>query len=89
MKTIFNCKRLAVPVQATNGRPSSATLATELSELARTMRGACMQMFGIPDYERYVGHMASRHPFDPILSRREFFILSMDRKYCRNGPRCC
>lgn len=89
MKTIFNCKRLAVPVQATNRRPSSNTLATQLSELARTMRGACMQMFGIPDYERYVGHMASRHPSDPILSRGEFFILSMDRKYGRNGPRCC
>jgi len=89
MKTIFNGKRLTVTVQATSCRPGSNTLATQLSELARTMRGACMQMFGIPDYERYVGHMASRHPSDPILSRREFFILSIDRKYCRNGPRCC
>jgi uncharacterized short protein YbdD (DUF466 family) len=89
MKSIFNGKRLTVPVQATSGRPGSDTLATQLSELARTMRGACRQMFGIPDYERYVGHMTSRHPSDPILSRREFFILSIDRKYCRNGPRCC
>ncbi|MFM0696801.1 YbdD/YjiX family protein [Paraburkholderia graminis] len=46
-------------------------------------------MFGIPDYERYIEHMASRHPCDPLLSRREFFIWSIDRKYCRNGPRCC
>jgi len=89
MKAIFNCKRLAVPVQATNRRPSSNTLATQVSELARTMREACLQMFGIPDYERYIGHMALRHPADPILSRSEFFVLSMDRKYCRNGPRCC
>ncbi|MGT2472029.1 YbdD/YjiX family protein [Paraburkholderia terrae] len=89
MKSIFNGKRLTVPGQATSGRPGSNTLATQLSDFARTMRGACIQMFGIPDYERYVGHMASRHPSDPILSRREFFILSVDRKYCRKGPRCC
>jgi uncharacterized short protein YbdD (DUF466 family) len=89
MKTIFNGKLVAVPVQATNVHPGSTVLATRLSVLARTMRGACRQMFGIPDYERYVGHMASHHPCDPLLSRREFFIRSIDRKYCRNGPRCC
>jgi uncharacterized short protein YbdD (DUF466 family) len=89
MNTIFNGKRLTVPVQATSGRPDSNTLATQLSELARAMRGACIQIFGIPDYERYVGHMTLRHPFDPILSRRAFFMLSIDRKYGRNGPRCC
>jgi uncharacterized short protein YbdD (DUF466 family) len=89
MKTIFNGKLAAVPVQTANGRSGSTVLATRLSELARTMRGACRQMFGIPDYERYAEHMASRHPCDPLLSRREFFIVSIDRKSCRNGPRCC
>jgi uncharacterized short protein YbdD (DUF466 family) len=48
-----------------------------------------MQMFGMPDYERYVEHMASRHPGDPLMSRGEFFTWAVDRKYCRNGPRCC
>ncbi|WP_310359707.1 YbdD/YjiX family protein [Paraburkholderia strydomiana] len=67
----------------------SSSPGTRLSELVRTIRGACAQMFGIPDYERYIEHMASRHPCDPPLSRREFFIWSIDRKYCRNGPRCC
>jgi uncharacterized short protein YbdD (DUF466 family) len=90
MKTNFNGKLAAVPVQAANGdRPGSSALATRLSELARTMRGACMQMFGIPDYERYAEHMASHHPCDPLMSRREFFTRSIDRKYGRNGPRCC
>ncbi|MFL9899687.1 YbdD/YjiX family protein [Paraburkholderia fungorum] len=89
MKTIFNGKRLTVPGQATSGRPGSNTLATQLSDFARTMRGACMQMFGMPDYERYAEHMASRHPGDPLMPRGEFFTWAVERKYCRNGPRCC
>ncbi|MBT2792729.1 YbdD/YjiX family protein [Paraburkholderia strydomiana] len=89
MKTVFNGKLVAVPGHGTNNRPGSTALATRLSELARTMRGACMQMFGMPDYERYVEHMASRHPCDPLMSRGEFFTWAVDRKYCRNGPRCC
>ncbi|MGF6757161.1 YbdD/YjiX family protein [Paraburkholderia sp. GAS42] len=89
MKTIFNGKLAAVPVRATNAEPGGNALGTRLSELARTMRGVCAQMFGIPDYERYIWHMASHHPCDPVLSRREFFIRSIDRKYCGNGPRCC
>jgi uncharacterized short protein YbdD (DUF466 family) len=89
MKTIFSGKLVPAPIRAGNAESGSNALGTQLSELARTMRGACMQMFGIPDYERYIGHMASRHPCDPLLSRREFFILSIDRKYGRNGPRCC
>ncbi len=89
MKTIFNGKLVAVPVRLANAAAVSNALGTQLSELARTMRGACAQMFGIPDYERYIEHMASRHPCDPLMSRREFFIWSIDRKYCCNGPRCC
>jgi len=89
MKTIFNGKLAAVPVRGANARAVSNAPGTRLSELARTMRRACAQMFGIPDYERYVEHMASRHPCDPLLSRREFFIWAIDRKYSRNGPRCC
>jgi len=89
MKTIFNGKLAAVPVQGANTGAVSNALGTRLSELARTMRGACAQMFGIPDYERYIEHMAFRHPCDPLLSRREFFIWAIDRKYSRNGPRCC
>jgi uncharacterized short protein YbdD (DUF466 family) len=89
MKTIFNGKLAAVPVRGANAGAVSNALATRLSELARTMRGACAQMFGIPDYERYIEHMASHHPCDPLLSRREFFIGAIDRKYSCNGPRCC
>ena len=55
----------------------------------RDMRQNCRQMFGIPDYERYVAHAAVRHPGAPILSRRDFFAQAIERKYGKSGPRCC
>jgi uncharacterized short protein YbdD (DUF466 family) len=60
-----------------------------LREYARTLRQGCRQVFGIPDYERYVAHMAAQHPDEPPLSRREFFAQSIDRNYGKSGPRCC
>jgi uncharacterized short protein YbdD (DUF466 family) len=60
-----------------------------LIDRGRALRQAYRQMFGIPDYERYVAHRASDHPDTPLLSRREFYLQSIDRKYGRSGPRCC
>jgi uncharacterized short protein YbdD (DUF466 family) len=56
---------------------------------ARIVRKGWLQVFGIPDYERYLDHRAVHHPDEPVLSRREFFAQAIDRKYCRSGPRCC
>lgn len=53
------------------------------------IRVVCRQVFGIPDYERYVAHAAIHHPNAPILSRREFFAKAIERRYGRSGPRCC
>ncbi len=55
---------------------------------ARGARQAWAQVFGIPDYERYLAHHAAQHPGEPVLSRREFFAQAIDRKYGRSGPRC-
>jgi uncharacterized short protein YbdD (DUF466 family) len=60
-----------------------------LRNRARAVRQACRQIFGIPDYERYLAHMAAQHPDLPVLSRREFFARAIDRKYGKSGPRCC
>jgi uncharacterized short protein YbdD (DUF466 family) len=79
----------ATPVKAANAAPGGNAPGMRMSYLLRTLRGAYLQMFGIPDYERYVGHMTSHHPGEPPLSRREFFARAIDRKYCRSGPRCC
>lgn len=56
---------------------------------ARGIRQVCRQLFGIPDYERYLAHAAERHPGAPVLSRRDFCARAIERKYSKSGPRCC
>ena len=71
---------------------TAQTLAPPRNELLarlRNVRQACRQVFGIPDYEAYLAHAAARHPGAPVLSRRDFFAKAIDRKYGKNGPRCC
>lgn len=56
---------------------------------ARTVVTGLRQVFGIPDYDRYLAHRAAHHTDEPVLTRRDFFARSIDRKYSRSGPRCC
>ena len=55
----------------------------------QSLRQACRQIFGIPDYERYLAHHAEHHAGETPLSREEFFARAIDRKYGKSGPRCC
>ena len=80
-----------------SGRVSEA-IATDAARLARrarllervrALRQAYLGVFGIPDYEGYLTHMAVRHPGAKLLSQREFFASAIDRKYSMKGPRCC
>ena len=66
----------------------AAPVARSLDRI-RAVSQACRQVFGIPDYERYLDHMALHHAGEAVLSRREFFARSIDAKYGRSGPRCC
>lgn len=84
MKTISK-DAAADPVAAA---PAGAPYA-RVRDRVRAVRQACRQVFGIPDYERYLAHMAAHHAEEPVLSRREFFAQSIDRKYGKSGPRCC
>jgi len=60
-----------------------------VSDRARGIRQVCRQLFGIPDYERYLAHAAARHPGAPVLSRRDFCAQAIEHKYGKSGPRCC
>ena len=60
-----------------------------VSGRARGIGQICRQLFGIPDYERYLAHAAARHPGAPVLSRRDFCAQAIERKYGKSGPRCC
>jgi uncharacterized short protein YbdD (DUF466 family) len=53
------------------------------------LRRAYLQVFGIPDYARYLEHMHAHHPDAPVLTARAFHAQAIDRKYCKSGPRCC
>jgi uncharacterized short protein YbdD (DUF466 family) len=66
-----------------------ATPRRRLLDRVRAARQAWLQVFGIPDYERYLAHLQAHHPGAPMPSRREFYQKAIDRKYSHNGPRCC
>jgi len=70
------------------GAPDAASSAP-LSERLRTLGQAWRQVLGVPDYERYLEHMAAHHAGEPVLARREFFARAIDHKYGKSGPRCC
>ena len=53
------------------------------------IRRAYLQVFGIPDYARYLDHMAAHHAGETVLTERAFHAHAIDRKYDRRGARCC
>jgi len=79
----------AAPGRAVEAAEARQARRARLLERARALRKAYLQVFGIPDYEGYVAHMAARHPGETVLSQREFFACAIDRKYSKKGPRCC
>ena len=83
--------KTAHPAGPESGPPglSTPSAAPTLQERGRALRQACRQVFGIPDYDRYLAHQAEHHPGEPLLSRREFYAQSIERKYGKGGPRCC
>jgi uncharacterized short protein YbdD (DUF466 family) len=62
---------------------------TSVPDRLRRIRQAFRQLFGIPDYERYLAHASAHHPGAPLLSRRDFCAQAIERKYGKGGPRCC
>ncbi len=46
-------------------------------------------VFGIPDYDAYLGHMRGTHPGETPLSRGEFLAWALERRHAGRGPRCC
>ena len=55
----------------------------------RSACSACRQVFGMPDYERYLAHAAARHPGAPVLTREEYSRRAIERRYGGGGMRCC
>ena len=81
-------EREGAPAQPT-ADGAGASPGARLEGILRSIRRNARQVFGIPDYERYLAHCAAHHPGEPVMSKREFFKRAIDRKYCKSGPRCC
>ncbi len=61
----------------------------EWMEGLRTLKSAYLGVFGVPDYETYLRHMAERHPGQAPLDRESFAREFIDRRYGAMRPRCC
>jgi len=82
--------REAAPAPVAGAAPDTGVpLVIRLTQLGRDFRRSYLQLFGIPDYERYVAHHHAHHPQQPLLSPRQFHARAIDRKYCGRGARCC
>jgi uncharacterized short protein YbdD (DUF466 family) len=46
-------------------------------------------MIGIPDYDRYVEHVSTKHPDQPVMSYREFLDNRQQARYGAGMKRCC
>jgi len=65
--------------------PRPISLRERLSRVLDVVR----RIVGVPDYDRYVAHMRSRHPDATPMSCEEFTAQRMADKYSRPGSRCC
>jgi uncharacterized short protein YbdD (DUF466 family) len=79
----------ALPASDASRSPAEASSAGWSGLRLRGLCSACRQVFGIPDYERYLAHAAERHPGAPVLARGEFCVQAMERRYGQGGARCC
>ncbi|HEX6534496.1 MAG TPA: YbdD/YjiX family protein [Gemmatimonadaceae bacterium] len=60
-------------------------LLERLTSMARAVRA----VLGAPDYDRYLAHLARRHPDAVPLSRAEFLRDRLRKRYDEPGSRCC
>lgn len=47
-------------------------------------------IFGLPNYDQYVEHQKRKHPNEPIMSEKEYYMFALKEKY-ESGKvnRCC
>ena len=81
------CNAVASPAACT--ALASGRARTGFLNRLRAVRQVCRQVFGIPDYERYLAHAAARHPGRPVLSRGAYCARAIEHKYGKGGQRCC
>jgi len=47
-------------------------------------------LVGMPSYDKYIEHMKTKHPDQPIMTRKAFFNEALEARYSGvGGLRCC
>ncbi len=64
---------------------------TKIGSQLHHWREALDRLLGLPNYERYLAHMAQAHPDQAPLSRRAFYDEAQRSRYESGAdrPRCC
>ena len=60
-----------------------------LIDRLREIIGVVRTVIGVPDYDRYLRHMAAHHPACAVQSKKDFAQARLDARYSRPGSRCC
>lgn len=56
----------------------------------RAFCSACRQVFGMPDYERYLAHAQATHPGQPVMTFEAYAAFAIERRYGgASSGRCC
>jgi len=53
------------------------------------MLSVLRQVSGMPDYPRYLAHMAEWHPGCPVLTEKEHYEEYVNGRYGNGASRCC
>jgi uncharacterized short protein YbdD (DUF466 family) len=62
-----------------------STIGHRLSAIGRRVR----QLFGMPDYQRYLEHHSRCHAGQAAMTEKEFVRVELERKYAGSVGRCC
>ncbi|AIE59016.1 YbdD/YjiX family protein [Bacillus methanolicus] len=64
----------------------------KLQEIMKYRKQFISLLVGVPSYEKYIEHMKTHHPGEPIKSRKEFFCEAQESRFnSKDGKisRCC
>ena len=64
----------------------------DLSRMGKYLGQAARMLVGMPDYDTYVQHMQTQHPYQPLMSYEAFFRERQEARYGggKGRPvRCC
>jgi uncharacterized short protein YbdD (DUF466 family) len=64
-------------------------MATQTRTRVDRVAAVIRRIIGVPDYDRYVAHIAEHHPGCMPMTREDFTNQRMYEKYSKPGARCC